>query len=53
MDEYSNYTVTCHTIGCGNGEQPIDVSAPGTDPFVVCGVCEEPITDVKPSGALS
>jgi hypothetical protein len=53
MDELTTFTVTCHTAGCGNGEQPIEVLAPGTDPLVICGVCSEPITDVTPSGALS
>lgn len=53
MDEFTPYKVTCHTEGCGNGEQAIDVLALGTDPLVICGVCSEPITDVTPSGALS
>jgi hypothetical protein len=53
MDEYTPFTVNCHTAGCGNAEQQIEVLAPGTDPCVVCGVCNESITDVTPSGALS
>lgn len=53
MGEFTTFTVTCHTVDCGNGQQAIEVLAPETDPLVICGVCSEPITDVTPSGALS
>lgn len=48
--------VTCHTQGCGNADEPIDVPRP-TDPEtgetvsgewdIECGVCNQPITDIK------
>ena len=45
---------TCHTDGCGNADQAIDVELTYTDPDgathqldgVVCGACGQPITDV-------
>jgi len=48
-------TVTCHTEGCSNADQPIDLELTFTDPdtgetrrvdAVACGVCGQPITDV-------
>lgn len=46
--------VTCHTEGCPNAEQTIDLSsivvdengAPIPIAVVVCGVCQQTITDV-------
>jgi hypothetical protein len=50
-------TVTCHTQDCVNAEIPIDVGARPTDPetgapvtYVVCGACNQPITDVVEAG---
>lgn len=49
-------TATCHTKGCGNEDIPIpDVQHPinedtgqPVDPWVIiCGVCEQQITDVQ------
>lgn len=48
-------TVTCHTEACSNAEIPIEVDLTFTGPDgvteqvtqVVCGVCSQPITDVK------
>ena len=44
--------VTCHTEGCGNADEPIDLGDPPViegvaDPFgtVICGVCAQEITD--------
>lgn len=53
MDDFNPYKVTCETPGCGNAGQEIEITAPGTDPVVMCGVCGQLITDVTPSGALS
>jgi hypothetical protein len=47
-------TVTCHTAGCGNAEQPIvigllvedDDGIPLLSHTVACGPCGQPITDV-------
>lgn len=48
-------TATCHTDGCGNAEQPIDVgdltytdeeTGEQRSSGVACGVCGQPITDV-------
>jgi hypothetical protein len=39
--------VTCRTAGCSNGTIPITVIVPDVpDPFVICGVCGQPITDI-------
>jgi hypothetical protein len=47
----------CHTEDCTNADLPVDVSADYQDPdtgewfvvgSVVCGVCDQPITDVTP-----
>lgn len=48
-------TVTCHTEGCGNAEQPIEIELTYRDDnnvvvqvtHVVCGVCGNPITDIQ------
>lgn len=52
-------TATCHTEGCANAEQPIEVVCDYPDPdnpdaplttvgAVQCGVCGQPITDIQP-----
>lgn len=39
-------TVTCHTPGCENAEQPIDIpDASPEEAAVVCGPCGQVITD--------
>lgn len=48
-------TVTCHTEGCGNEGIALDLELTYTDDegttqtvdSVFCGVCSQPITDVK------
>jgi hypothetical protein len=48
-------TATCHTEGCGNAEHAIAVETEFVDhegetrtvDAVVCGVCGQPIEDVK------
>lgn len=47
MDDFSTYTVTCTTAGCGNGGIPIDVQAPSENPNFICGVCMQPITSIE------
>jgi hypothetical protein len=44
--EFSEYNVTCHTVGCENAEITILISAPTESPYIVCGVCGIEITDV-------
>ena len=39
-------TGTCHTEGCGNAGAPITLDVPEGTPWV-CGVCGQPITDVR------
>lgn len=47
-------TATCHTEGCGNAGVPLEVTTTMVDEAtgdtihigVVCGVCNQPITDV-------
>lgn len=46
MDDFKEYTVTCRTEGCGNGDIAIAVLAPIVDPSFMCGVCSQPITDI-------
>lgn len=46
--ELADYVVTCTTTGCGNGNIPIHVQAPATDPLFICGVCAQTITDTAP-----
>jgi hypothetical protein len=46
MDDFKEYTVTCHTDGCGNAEAAITLLAPIVDPNFVCGVCGQAITDI-------
>jgi hypothetical protein len=48
-------TVTCHTEGCGNAEVPIEAELTYRDDNnvvrqitqVYCGVCGNPITDIR------
>ena len=49
MDETRDAVVTCHTPGCSNAAVPITLVVPTDppDPFVVCGVCSQPITDIR------
>lgn len=44
----ANYSVTCHTTGCGNAEQPVFIigNADQSALNVVCGPCMLPITDI-------
>jgi hypothetical protein len=46
---YHAVTVTCHTVGCSNGATPITVDVPDDppEPSVTCGVCSQPITDIR------
>ena len=39
------YLVTCETAGCGNGMIPIPVQAPEINPYFICGVCNQQITN--------
>ena len=40
-------TVTCHTDECGNAGYPIDIYiSDEPEPYVVCGVCSQQITDI-------
>ena len=46
---FVSITATCHTDGCANADIPIVLSVPdGTNPFVVCGVCGQQITNIQP-----
>lgn len=45
------FIVVCHTDGCGNAEAIIDVLCEDAEPIVICGVCSNTITDVKPKPA--
>lgn len=38
--------LTCHTDGCSNAEQPIEMTYPADVSAHVCGVCSTPINDV-------
>jgi hypothetical protein len=44
--EFSEYNVTCHTVGCENAEITLLITAPTVEPYIVCGVCGIEITDV-------
>jgi hypothetical protein len=46
--EYVLVTATCHTEGCGNAEWALEIYVPPepVPPNVVCGVCNQPITDI-------
>jgi hypothetical protein len=47
--------LTCHTEGCSNAEKPIEYEMTERNPdgtvtqiqYAVCGVCSQPITDIK------
>jgi hypothetical protein len=45
-DPAANTTVICHTSGCENAGQAIDLHVLPETTDVVCGVCTQPITDV-------
>lgn len=48
MDEeivFIDYAVTCETFGCGNAGFTIPVQAPQVDPYFICGVCNQQITN--------
>jgi len=49
MDEIdlSNYVVICKTTNCENGDYKIEVSAPTENPFFICGVCSNQITNIQ------
>lgn len=46
----ANYSVTCHTTGCGNAEQSIIIigNADQSVLNVMCGPCAQTVTDVVP-----
>jgi len=48
--EFSEYNVTCHTVGCENADITLLISAPTNDPYIICGVCGIEITDVVEVG---
>lgn len=39
--------VTCETPGCGNELLPIDVPISWPEYIVICGGCNQPITNVQ------
>jgi hypothetical protein len=50
-------TLTCHTTGCINQDTPVELDITVTDDTtgavtyvdnVVCGWCQQPITDISP-----
>lgn len=41
------YVVTCETEGCGNQGIAIPINAAVDDPYVVCGVCSNQITNIE------
>lgn len=43
----ASYVVTCETSGCGNEGVAIPITAPADNPYVVCGVCSQPITNIE------
>lgn len=44
-DNFTRYSVTCHTDGCVNAGITLEVWADADSPIVVCGPCEHRITD--------
>ena len=44
--EFKEYTVTCKTVNCENKNIKIVLLAPTVDPFFICGVCGQTITNV-------
>lgn len=50
MDEmqFAPYVVTCRVESCENGNIAIPIEAPAENPFFICGVCTQQITDVTP-----
>ena len=53
MDELAMayYLVTCETPSCGNSDHAINIPAPAVDPYFVCGVCGQQITNIQSVGA--
>lgn len=47
--EFAEFIAICHTENCENCDIPINVIAVKNDPYVVCGVCEQQITDLTPA----
>lgn len=45
---FHEVTATCRTDGCENANYPLTLMVPDDppDPYVVCGVCQQPITDI-------
>ena len=43
-----NFTVTCKTDKCDNGNIAIEIESEDEQPIVVCGVCSQSITDIIP-----
>lgn len=41
-----DFTVTCRTAGCDNGDILIDITVEDAEPIVICGVCSVTITDI-------
>lgn len=39
--------VTCHTTGCENSELPIEVPISWPEYVVICGACNQQITDAQ------
>ena len=46
------FIATCHTEGCGNENDPFSVTADLDNPFIVCGPCNQQITDIIPVSIL-
>jgi hypothetical protein len=42
----AQYNVICHTEKCENAEAKINIAAGAENPYVICGVCEQQITDI-------
>ena len=49
MSSFDSYAVTCLTEDCSNAGIEIEIHTPRDEPpFVICGVCTNQITDIKP-----
>lgn len=48
---FTEFDVTCHTLGCENAEIIIRVNAVADAPNVQCGPCGIKIEDVIPVGS--
>lgn len=49
--DVKDYEVVCKTKDCENGGIKIVVKASTVDPYIICGVCEQQITDITPVAA--